>query len=89
MQVEKSDVAYKDIGWQKGKIGRIEDVVELPILNLESFEQAGFDPPKGVLLYYPPGTGKTLIVWGVANNTDNTFLRVIGSALCRRTLVMA
>lgn len=69
-----------------GQIGRIEFVVELPMLDVETFERLVIDAPKGVLLSGPPGSGKTPIVWGVANSTDNTFLRVIGSELCRQTL---
>ncbi len=44
----------------------------------------GIDPPKGVLLYGPPGTGKTLLARAVANQTDATFIRVIGSELVQK-----
>lgn len=44
----------------------------------------GIDPPKGVLLYGPPGTGKTLSARAVANRTDATFIRVIGSELVQK-----
>ena len=44
----------------------------------------GIDPPKGVLLYGPPGTGKTLCARAVANRTDATFIRVIGSELVQK-----
>jgi 26S proteasome regulatory subunit T1 len=48
--------------------------------------QLGIDPPKGVLLYGPPGTGKTLSARAVANRTDATFIRVIGSELVQKVL---
>lgn len=48
------------------------------------FVQLGIDPPKGVLLYGPPGTGKTLCARAVANRTDATFIRVIGSELVQK-----
>ena len=38
----------------------------------------------GVLLHGPPGTGKTLCARAVANRTDATFIRVIGSELVQR-----
>ncbi|GIQ90994.1 hypothetical protein KIPB_014024, partial [Kipferlia bialata] len=38
----------------------------------------------GVLLYGPPGTGKTLTARAVANRTDATFIRVIGSELVQK-----
>lgn len=36
------------------------------------------------MLYGPPGTGKTLCARAVANRTDSTFIRVIGSELVQR-----
>jgi len=58
--------------------------VELPLLEVERFVNLGIDPPKGVLLYGPPGTGKTLCARAVANRTDATFIRVIGSELIQK-----
>jgi 26S proteasome regulatory subunit T1 len=85
MQVEeKPDVTYNDVGGCKEAIERIREVVELPLTNPEKFVQLGIDPPKGVLLYGPPGTGKTLLAKAVANRTDATFIRVIGSELVQR-----
>jgi 26S proteasome regulatory subunit T1 len=85
MQVEeKPDVTYQDVGGCKEQIEKIREVVELPLTNPEKFEALGIDPPKGVLLYGPPGTGKTLLARAVANRTDATFIRVIGSELVQR-----
>lgn len=50
----------------------------------EKFVNLGIDPPKGVLLFGPPGTGKTLCARAVANRTDATFIRVIGSELVQK-----
>jgi 26S proteasome regulatory subunit T1 len=50
----------------------------------ERFVALGIDPPKGVMLYGPPGTGKTLCARAVANRTDATFIRVIGSELVQK-----
>jgi ATP-dependent protease HslVU (ClpYQ) ATPase subunit len=54
------------------------------ILQPERFVNLGIDPPKGVMLYGPPGTGKTLCARAVANRTDATFIRVIGSELVQK-----
>jgi len=35
-------------------------------------------------MYGPPGTGKTLCARAVANRTDATFIRVIGSELVQK-----
>ncbi|KXN71323.1 26S protease regulatory subunit 7 [Conidiobolus coronatus NRRL 28638] len=85
MQVEeKPDVTYGDVGGCKEQIERLREVVELPLLQPERFLDLGIDPPKGVLLYGPPGTGKTLCARAVANRTDATFIRVIGSELVQK-----
>jgi 26S proteasome regulatory subunit T1 len=62
----------------------MREVVELPLLHPERFVALGIDPPKGVLMYGPPGTGKTLLARAVANRTDATFIRVIGSELVQK-----
>lgn len=85
MQVEeKPDITYNDIGGCKEQIERIREVVETPLLHPEKYVALGIDPPKGVLLYGPPGTGKTLCARAVANRTDATFIRVIGSELVQK-----
>eukprot|EP01012_Entosiphon_sulcatum_P016576 TRINITY_DN214_c0_g1_i1.p1 TRINITY_DN214_c0_g1~~TRINITY_DN214_c0_g1_i1.p1 ORF type:complete len:434 (-),score=117.03 TRINITY_DN214_c0_g1_i1:20-1321(-) len=85
MQVEeKPDITYSDVGGAKEQVDKIREVVELPLLHPERFTGLGIDPPKGVLLYGPPGTGKTLLARAVANRTDATFIRVIGSELVQK-----
>ncbi|PPQ78155.1 hypothetical protein CVT25_015488 [Psilocybe cyanescens] len=85
MQVEeKPDVTYSDVGGCKEQIEKLREVVETPLLQPERFASLGIDPPKGVLLFGPPGTGKTLCARAVANRTDATFIRVIGSELVQK-----
>lgn len=85
MQVEeKPDVTYNDVGGCKEQIEKLREVVEIPMLHPERFVNLGIDPPKGVLMYGPPGTGKTLCARAVANRTDATFIRVIGSELVQK-----
>lgn len=81
---EKPDVTYDDVGGCKKALEQLREVVEIPLLHPERFVTLGIDPPKGVLLYGPPGTGKTLSARAVANRTDATFIRVIGSELVQR-----
>ncbi|KNC98199.1 26S protease regulatory subunit 7 [Spizellomyces punctatus DAOM BR117] len=85
MQVEeKPDITYTDVGGCKEQLDKLKEVVEMPLLEPERFVNLGIDPPKGVLLYGPPGTGKTLSARAVANRTDATFIRVIGSELVQK-----
>lgn len=81
---EKPDVTYDDVGGCKKALEELREVVEVPLLYPERFVGLGIDPPKGILLYGPPGTGKTLSARAVANRTDATFIRVIGSELVQR-----
>jgi 26S proteasome regulatory subunit T1 len=81
---EKPDITYDDVGGAKDSLERLREVLELPLLYPDRFEKLGIDPPKGVLLFGPPGTGKTLCAKAVANRTDATFVRVIGSELVQR-----
>ena len=62
----------------------ISRFIYLNPIQPERFVNLGIDPPKGVLLYGPPGTGKTLCARAVANRTDATFIRVVGSELVQK-----
>jgi 26S proteasome regulatory subunit T1 len=85
MEVEdKPDVTYDDVGGSRKALEQLREVLEIPLLHPERFVALGIDPPKGVLLYGPPGTGKTLSARAVANRTDASFIRVIGSELVQR-----
>jgi len=81
---DKPDVTYDDVGGCKEQIEKLKEVVELPLLHPERFVKLGIDPPKGVLLYGAPGMGKTLLARAVANRTDATFIRCIGSELVQK-----
>ncbi|MBU4481684.1 CDC48 family AAA ATPase, partial [Patescibacteria group bacterium] len=71
-------ITYEDIGGLKKEIGKIREMIELPLKYPEVFERLGIEAPKGVLLYGPPGCGKTLIAKAVANETDAYFTAISG-----------
>ena len=76
--------SYKDIGGLVEEIDELRSTVELPMLHPQRFTKIGVEPPKGVLLIGPPGTGKTLMAKAVANATNATFIRLIGSELVQK-----
>ncbi|KAF8964082.1 P-loop containing nucleoside triphosphate hydrolase protein [Flammula alnicola] len=81
MQVEeKPDVTYSDVGGCKEQIEKLREVVETPLLSVRVWCYFF----RSVLLFGPPGTGKTLCARAVANRTDATFIRVIGSELVQK-----
>ncbi len=82
--IEKPTVRYADIGGLDAQIKEIKEVVELPLIKPELFKKVGIDPPTGVLLIGPPGTGKTLLAQAVANETNATYIRLVGSELVQK-----
>jgi proteasome regulatory subunit len=85
MEVEEApDVAFSQIGGLETQISEIREIVELPLKRPDLFAHVGIEPPKGVLLYGPPGTGKTILAKAVANSTEATFLRVVGSEFVQK-----
>ena len=82
--LEKPDVKYEDIGGLKQQMLELREAVEDPLLRPELYEKVGIEPPKGVLLVGPPGTGKTLMAKAVANATNATFIRLVGSELVQK-----
>jgi transitional endoplasmic reticulum ATPase len=77
-KVEKTKIAYEDIGGLGPQIHRIREMIELPLKYPEVFNRLGIEAPKGVFLYGPPGTGKTLTARAVANETDAYFVSISG-----------
>ena len=82
--VEKPSVTYDDIGGLKNQMMELREAVEDPLLRPELYAKVGIEPPKGVLLVGPPGTGKTLMAKAVANATQATFIRLVGSELVQK-----
>jgi len=84
-EVESKPIeTYKDVGGLAEELDELRSTIELPMLHPKRFTKIGIEPPKGVLLVGPPGTGKTLMAKAVANATDATFIRLIGSELVQK-----
>ena len=75
---------YKDVGGLTKELDELRSTIELPMLYPKRFSKIGIEPPKGVLLIGAPGTGKTLMAKAVANATNATFIRLIGSELVQK-----
>merc|ERR1712038_1593484 len=82
----KPDCSYEDIGGLDIQKQEIKEAVELPLTHFELYKQIGIDPPRGVLMWGPPGTGKTMMAKAVANNTEASFIRVVGSEFVQKYL---
>jgi transitional endoplasmic reticulum ATPase len=77
-------VSYEDIGGLEREVGRVREIVELPLKHSRIFERLGILPPKGVLLYGPPGTGKTLLARAVAAESRVHFIHLNGPEIMRK-----
>ena len=82
--VEAPDIMYTDVAGLSEQVELVRESVELPLTKPELFTKVGIEPPKGVLLVGPPGCGKTLLAKAVANQTDATFIRMVGSELAQK-----
>ncbi|MBQ7621438.1 MAG: AAA family ATPase, partial [Candidatus Methanomethylophilaceae archaeon] len=80
----KHIITYDDIGGLNQQMLELREAVEDPLLWPELYAMIGIEPPKGVLLVGPPGTGKTLMAKAVANATNATFIRLVGSELVQK-----
>ncbi|NHK31422.1 MAG: CDC48 family AAA ATPase [Asgard group archaeon] len=76
--VESPNVNWSDIGGLENAIQELREAVEWPLKYPEVFEEAGIEPPKGILLFGPPGTGKTLLAKAVATESEANFITIKG-----------
>jgi len=82
--LEKPTTTYKSVGGLDEEILQMREAIELPLEKPELFQKIGIDPPKGVLLVGPPGCGKTMLAKAVANHTNASFIRMVGSELAQK-----
>jgi transitional endoplasmic reticulum ATPase len=77
-------LGYEDVGGLKPQLGRIRELIELPLRHPEIFARLGIDPPKGVLLHGPPGCGKTLIARTIAQESSANFYSISGPEIIHK-----
>ncbi|GMK54220.1 hypothetical protein CspeluHIS016_0108060 [Cutaneotrichosporon spelunceum] len=65
------NVTFDRVGGLDGHINQLKEMVALPLLYPELFQQFGIIPPRGVLFHGPPGTGKTLLARALAASCSN------------------
>jgi len=82
--IDKPSVDYNSVAGLEEQVKSVREAIELPLTSPELFKKVGIQPPKGILLVGPPGCGKTLLAKAVANHTDATFIRMVGSELAQK-----
>ena len=62
------NVTFEGVGGLQGHIDQLKEMVSMPLLYPEIFQQFHITPPRGVLFHGPPGTGKTLLARALASS---------------------
>ncbi|TXT10690.1 hypothetical protein VHUM_02195 [Vanrija humicola] len=65
------NVTFDRVGGLDDHINQLKEMVALPLLYPELFQQFKITPPRGVLFHGPPGTGKTLLARALAASCSN------------------
>eukprot|EP00898_Chlorokybus_atmophyticus_P002730 jgi/Chlat1/3458/Chrsp23S03771 len=69
-------ITFDAVGGLTHYIKALKEMIHLPFLYPEVFEQFHITPPRGVLFYGPPGTGKTLVARALASSASTSSKRV-------------
>ncbi|KAF8313186.1 AAA-domain-containing protein [Clavulina sp. PMI_390] len=65
------NVTFDEVGGLDDHISSLKEMVMLPLLYPDIFQQFKITPPRGVLFHGPPGTGKTLVARALASSARN------------------
>lgn len=79
--IETPNVTWNDIGGLKEVKQALREAIEWPLKYPEIFNEAGANPPKGILLHGSPGSGKTLLAKAVAHESEVNFINIKGPEL--------
>lgn len=60
------NINFDDVGGLDNYIDQLKEMVALPLLYPELYQNFNISPPRGVLFHGPPGTGKTLMARALA-----------------------
>ncbi|MDP8228517.1 MAG: CDC48 family AAA ATPase [Candidatus Electryoneaceae bacterium] len=79
--VEVPDVRWEDVGGLKSVKAKLQEAVEWPLKYGNLFQEAGINPPRGILMAGPPGCGKTMMAKAIATESEVNFISVKGPSL--------
>lgn len=83
-----NSVSFEEVGGLDSHIAQLKEMVSLPLLYPEIFQQFKITPPRGVLFHGPPGTGKTLLARALAASTRSGGKEVGESACSSRSHIL-
>lgn len=71
-------LVYEDIGGLQHEVGRLREMVEIPLKHPDVFERLGVTAPRAILLTGPAGVGKSLMARVVAEAAQAHFFATSG-----------
>ena len=84
--VEIPKATWEDVGGLEEVKKAMNESIELPLDDPDSFIRLGIKPPNGILLYGAPGTGKTLVARAIANESKANFISIKGPEIMSKWL---
>ncbi len=76
--IEIPKATWEDVGGLEEVKKAMNEAIELPLDDPDSFIRLGIKPPSGILLFGAPGTGKTLVARAIANESKANFISIKG-----------
>jgi transitional endoplasmic reticulum ATPase len=77
-------LVYEDIGGLNHEVGRLREIVEIPLKHPEAFERLGVAAPRAVLLTGPAGVGKSLTARVLAQSAQAHFFATSGPEILNK-----
>ena len=68
----EAHIGFNSVGGLEKHVRALKEMVVLPLLYPDVFQQYDTQPPRGVLFCGPPGTGKTLTARALANSLSSS-----------------
>lgn len=65
-------IDFSSVGGLDNYINQLKEMVQLPLLYPELYQNFSITPPRGVLFHGPPGTGKTLMARALASSCSTS-----------------
>lgn len=68
--------SLSQLGGMDDVVAQLLELIGMPILHTEIYQNLGIEPPRGVLLHGPPGCGKTSIANALAGDLKVPFISI-------------
>ena len=82
---KKIKVKFKHVAGMESAKEEVMEFVDF-LKKPEKYTKLGAKIPRGALLVGPPGTGKTMLAKAVANQTNASIIRMVGSEFVQKYL---